>query len=157
LKEISRKTLIVGLGNSLSGDDGFGVQVIELLQYDGTGSLPGVSLVDAHTDLLNHVERFTEYDRVILIDAVLDPENKLGQPGRIVIHDEASFRSWTETSPSIHQMSPLLTVKLFRTLHPAATTQIILIGLLVDQITQSAHYATDERIAEAAATLHSLL
>jgi hydrogenase maturation protease len=157
LKEISRKTLIVGLGNSLSGDDGFGAQVIELLRRNGTESLPAVSLADAHTDLLNHLESFAEYDLVVLIDAVLDPERKLGQPGRIAVQDEASFESWQATSTSIHQMSPLLSVRLFRTLHPEATTQIILIALFVDQITHDPHYLTDKRVAEAAAAVQSLL
>jgi hydrogenase maturation protease len=157
LKEISKKTLIVGLGNSLNGDDGFGARVVELLRRNGTESPPAVSLVDAHTDLLNHLESFAAYDLVILIDAVLDPECKLGRPGRIAVQDEASFESWSAVSTGIHQMSPLLSVRLFRTLHPEATTQIILIALFADQITHASHYLTDKRIAEAAAAVLSLL
>ena len=80
-----QKTLLVGLGNPLSGDDGFGARVVELLQRNGTVILPDVSLVDAGTDLLNHIESFAEYDRVVLIDAILDPEASLACPACVLV------------------------------------------------------------------------
>jgi hydrogenase maturation protease len=153
----SPKTLILGLGNPLSGDDCFGPQVLELLHQNGTGSLPGISLIDAHTDLLNHLEDFAGCEHVLLIDTILDPENKLGQSGQIAVLNEAEFLSWSETSPSVHQMSPLLAVKLFRQLYPEAKTQITLIGLLVDQLTHAPIYATADRIHAAAATVQNCL
>jgi len=139
------KTLILGLGNPLSGDDCFGAQVLDLLHQNGTGSRPGVSLINAYTDLLNHIESFAEHDRVVLIDAILDPENKLGTTGQIVALPEEQFLSWSESSPSVHQMSPLLAVKLFRQLYPAAQTQISLVGLLVDQLAHEPRYAIVSR------------
>lgn len=153
----NRKTLIVGLGNRLIGDDRFGAQVLERLHQNGTDLLPGVSLTDAHTDLLNCLEDFPEYDLVVLIDAILDPESRLGPPGGIVPLDEEAFESWPETSQGVHQISPLLTVKLFRRLHPEAQTQIALVGLLVDQVTNAPRYLTDERIQEAAAAVQTFL
>jgi hydrogenase maturation protease len=149
--------LILGLGNPLSGDDGFGAQVLEFLHLDETGSQPGISLVDAHTDLLNHLESFVAHDRVVLIDAILDPEKKLGQTGQVVVLHEEKFRSWSEASPSVHQMSPLLAVKLFRQLYPAAQTQISLVGLLVDRLTHASRYATADRVREGAAAVRACL
>ena len=157
MKKASKKKLLVGLGNLLSGDDCFGIQVIGQLQKDRPKYMAGVSVVEAHTDLLNHIEDFSEYDCVVLVDAVLDPEKKLGEPGAVVTLDEEALQSFSEESHSVHQMSPLLAVKLFRTLHPEAQTQIFLIGLLVDQITHDLRYATAERIAEAAAGIHRML
>jgi hydrogenase maturation protease len=141
----------------LSGDDGFGPQVLELLHQNGMGSKPGISLIDAHTDLLNHLESFAGFDRVLLIDTILDPENKLGQSGQIVALKEEEFLLWSETSQSVHQMSPLLAVKLFRQLYPESKTQITLMGLLVDQLTRVPHYATADRIREAATKIPTLL
>jgi len=152
----SLRTLILGLGNPLSGDDGFGAQVLGLLHQSGAESPPGTSLVDAHTDLLNHIESFAAYDRVVLIDAILDPEGKLGAPGQIIMLHEEDFLSWSAISPGVHQMSPIMTVKLFRQLYPEARTRIVLVGLLVDQLTHSPHYATDDRIHEAAAAIANL-
>ena len=145
----AKKTLLVGLGNPLNGDDGFGPSVIERLRAAGLDKFPDVSLLDAGTDLLNHIENFSEHDRVLLIDAILDPEGKLGSPGRVELLEEKSFLSWSEESRGVHQMSPLLGVKLFRTLHPEARIQIYLLGLFVDQLSHSPLYLTEERIQQA--------
>jgi hydrogenase maturation protease len=142
------KILFVGVGNSLNGDDGFGPLVIENLRT-GARLKAGVTLVDAGTDLLNHIESFLNYDHVVLIDAVLDPEGKLGPPGRVVILGEESFPSWTEPSQGVHQISPLLGIMLFRTLHPEARVKIHLVSLLVDQLTHEPIYVTGKTIAEA--------
>jgi hydrogenase maturation protease len=159
LKERSgnKKALVLGLGNPLSGDDGFGALVLEFLSQHARDLEPDCTLIDAHTDLLNHIEDFLEYDRVILIDTVLDLEGKLGKPGRILVRGEEAFRCWPEESHGAHQMSPLLAVKLFRSLHPDAQTRITLVGLLVDQVAHEPRYATGSRIEEAAAAVQSLL
>ena len=157
MRQASRKILVAGLGNILSGDDGFGSRVLERLRRQATPLPPGVTAVDAHTDLLNHLEDFAAYDEVVLVDAVLDPENKLGEPGRIVVLKEATFLSWPESSQGAHQMTPLLAVKLFRALSPEAQTQFTLVGLIVDQLGSNPLYATEARIAEALAAVQSLI
>ena len=124
----SPKTLILGLGNPLSGDDGFGAQVLGFLHQEGTELPSHITLVDAHTDLLNHIESFADYDKVVLIDAILDVEGKMGKPGRIVVLCEEDFLSWSENSQSVHQMSPILALRLFRQLYPSAQTQISLVN-----------------------------
>ena len=146
-KAVSRKTLVLGLGNPLSGDDSFGIRALEALKQ--ALQSPDVVLADAGADLLNFIEDFPSYNRVVLIDTILDPDGKLGQPGSILVLDETKFFSWSEDSPSAHQITPLLGVKLFRTLHPEAQTKIILVGLVVDQLTHQIRHATDDRIEQA--------
>jgi hydrogenase maturation protease len=148
---------MLGLGNPLSGDDGFGPQVLDQLHQNETKLLPGATLIDAHTDLLNHIEDFAKYDCVLLIDAILDPEGKLGEPGKIVVVQEEKLQSLPEASQSVHQISPLLAVKLFRTLHPEAQTQFTLIGLIIDQLDFEPRYAIADRIAEAAAIIKDMV
>jgi len=97
-------------------------------------ALPHAELVDAHTDLLGLIDRFPAYERVVLVDAILDPAEKLGGPGSVVLVDEESMVAWPEASPSAHQFSPLLAVRLFRSLNPFATTRIFLVGLCVDRL-----------------------
>jgi hydrogenase maturation protease len=143
-----KKTIVIGLGNPLSGDDGFGPRVLELLEK--SASYPNVDFKDAHTDLLGEIENFSIYDRIFLIDAVLDPEKKLGQTGEIVLFDEEEFLSWPESSHDVHQMSPLLAVRLFRRLYPQTQVKIILAGLLVDHLEAVPVYATEAAIREAA-------
>jgi hydrogenase maturation protease len=146
----------VALGNPLNGDDGFGLRVLQQLQ--GADDLrPDVTLIDAGTDLLNHIESFFGYDRVVLIDAILDPEGKLASVGSVETVDEESFLSWSGESRSAHLLSPLTAIRLFRTLHPSAKTQILLLGLFVDRIMHSPLYMNDKRIEEAVAVIRFLL
>jgi hydrogenase maturation protease len=145
------------LGNPLSGDDRFGALVLELLRRGGRAKLPGISFVNAGTDLLNQVEDFPKYDQVVLVDAILDPQGKLGPPGQILRLDETALQSLPEASQSVHQVSPLLGIKLFRTLHPAVRTRITLIGLLVDRIGHTPSFSTEERILEAADEVEAVL
>ena len=115
--------LVVALGNPQQGADGFGPAVADRLRR--TRGLPdGVDLVDAHTDLLAHLERFAQYDRVVLVDAVLG-----GERGQVAVVDEETFAPWDERSPGSHSVSPLVAVKLFRQLHPASRTRILLVAL----------------------------
>jgi hydrogenase maturation protease len=153
----SKKTLVVGLGNPLSGDDSFGIHVLEYLQQHGSEPAPCLTLMDGHTDLLGRIEVFAEFDFVVIVDAVLDPEKKLGEPGRVVVFDEETFLSWPEASPSVHQVSPMLAIKLFRRLYPDSRTQIILVGLLVDQIRRAPCYLTDALVKAGADAVKSIL
>jgi len=152
------KWLVLGLGNRLVGEDGFGSAVIEMLR--GRPDLPAaVDLVDAHTDLLAQVETLASYDEVVLVDVVVggpgpprptheggpgppkpDVARRVGSgeggghAGEIAVVDEETFMRWPETSPSCHQISPLLAVKLFRALHPEAATRITLVALHADEL-----------------------
>ena len=152
------KWLVLGLGNRLVGEDGFGSAVIEMLR--GRPDLPAaVDLVDAHTDLLAQVEMLGAYDEVVLVDVVIgapgtpDPSGEGGpgppkpdvarraesgegggHAGAIAVVDEETFMRWPESSPSCHQISPLLAVKLFRALHPEAATRITLVALHADEL-----------------------
>jgi hydrogenase maturation protease len=146
-----KKVLIIGMGNPLSGDDGFGCRVLEILR--NSEPLPDTELQDAHTDLLGRLDHFAEYERVLLIDAILDPENKLGDAGRVLELEETEFLAWPELSESVHQMSPLLAVKLFRQLYPGSQVRITLIGLLVDRIGFDAHYSTDATVQQGVAKI----
>jgi hydrogenase maturation protease len=124
------KWLVLGLGNPLAGADGFGPAVIEHL--DAAGGLPaGVELIDAHTDLLGHLDEFAERDHVILVDAMLSADRS-----GIATFSEATFSTWDERSTGAHGMSAVMAVKLFRRLQePGRSPQprITLVALLVSE------------------------
>jgi hydrogenase maturation protease len=124
--------LVIGLGNPLSGDDAFGTCVIDRLRRDFPDSVLRVDFVDAHCDLLGQIDRFATYDRVVLVDAILDPHAQTGHSGDVIVMAEKTMQSLPESSGSAHQLSPLLTVKLFRSLNPEAATEILLVGLCTD-------------------------
>jgi len=63
-----KKTLIIGLGNILKGDDGIGVRVAEILSQR---ELPaGVAVEEVGTPGIDLMNRFEGWQKVILVDAV---------------------------------------------------------------------------------------
>jgi len=124
------KRLVVGLGNPLAGSDAFGSAVLVRLRE--RGALPaGVALLDAHTDLLGQIDTFLAYDDVVLVDAVMGA----GRAGNVAVFDERTFSSWPDSAASCHHLSPLLAVKLFRTLYPQAPTRLALVGFCTEEVT----------------------
>ncbi|MEQ1623497.1 MAG: hydrogenase maturation protease [Sediminibacterium sp.] len=77
MKHNENKTLILGIGNYLMGDEGVGVQTaLQLQELD----LPDyVEVVDGGTGGFHLLEYFENHEHVILIDATLGGE----QPGQI--------------------------------------------------------------------------
>jgi hydrogenase maturation protease len=134
MQRSGRSALIVALGNPLVGQDGFGASVLQALVHDD--EVPTLAdLVDAHTDLLGQIDRFRDYPLVVLIDAVLGAS----PVGAVSLFEEADLARWPDASPGVHQISPLLAVRLFRTLHPKAeTTCVVLVGLGVDRVERGA-------------------
>ena len=80
------KTLIIGLGNPILGDDGVGWRVAEniarLTENDPEVEVDCVSLGG-----LSLMERLTGFERTILIDAIFTGENPIGSINRIKIND----------------------------------------------------------------------
>jgi len=67
------KTLILGIGNTLLGDEGVGVHVVR--HIEATGPLPeNVTTLDGGTGAMVLLGPMQEVDRVILVDATLDGE-----------------------------------------------------------------------------------
>jgi len=72
------RTLILGLGNPLRRDDGVGIKVARSLREEG---IPAeVEVLEAATSGLDLLEIITEYERVIIVDAIVSGE---GLPGEI--------------------------------------------------------------------------
>ena len=138
------------MGNVLAGDDSFGGAVISRLR--GCEDRPaGVDLLDAGTDLLGHIETFATFDEVILVDAVVGAD----RPAGVSVFDERTAAAWLDDSPSVHQLSPLTALRLFRVLHPDAGTRITFVALCVDRLALGAA-VSDAVVAAGADTVTRL-
>ncbi len=146
MKTPRKKNLVIGLGSLLSRDDAFGPLVLDRIARTEQGRLQDTDLLGADTDLMGWVEEFTKHSRLILVDAVLDPEGQFGAPGDVVVLEEESFTALPESSPGAHQISPLTAIKLFRTLYPEARTQITLVACCTDRI--SFRTSDDDALAD---------
>jgi hydrogenase maturation protease len=73
------KTVVLGLGNILLGDEGVGVRVVEELER--SGGLPGVDLVDGGTAGFGLLSFFDGARLVVVVDAAADG----APPGTVTI------------------------------------------------------------------------
>jgi hydrogenase maturation protease len=110
-----KKTLVLGLGNILLGDEGVGVRVVERL--DALYRFPeGTQVMDGGTlalDLLPYVE---DTDRLVVIDAV-DMGAEPGSVVRIVDEQVPSFLS-IKVSPHQMGLADILSATRLRDLYP---------------------------------------
>lgn len=111
--EDNRKPVaVLGVGNVLYGDDGFGPRLIEALE-EGPPLPPGVDLIYAGPIGLELIEYLKDYRRVIIIDAA-----EMGiAPGEIRVFTPDDVRSMeTGAGLSLHSTDVLGTVKLAKAL-----------------------------------------
>lgn len=94
-----RKILILGVGNLLLRDDGFGVHLINSLQ--GTALPANVELLEAGTVSHQLIPRLHEIDHLIVIDVVEAGDT----PGSIFRFSPDDMKFPIEQKASLHQIS----------------------------------------------------
>ncbi len=94
-----RRTIVVGLGNPLLGDDGVGWQVVNALAARLAPLAPAVELDRLAVGGLTLMEHLVGFERAILVDALVGGESRLGDvsvrplaalEGRITAHLDSS-------------------------------------------------------------------
>jgi hydrogenase maturation protease len=109
------RTLVLGLGNELYGDDGIGIQVIRLLREESkknpAGDFQNVDLEECSLSGLALLDVIVGYDRLILIDTI---KREAPRPGRIQVLGEADIRA--VPGPSPHYVSVPQTIEIGRSL-----------------------------------------
>ena len=126
----TRRTLVLGIGNLLMGDEGIGVHAVRRLV---ASSLPeGVDVVDGGTGGFHLLSYFEEYGSIIMIDATMDgnppgtirtlkPKFASDYPKTLTAHD-IGLKDLVETA-AILEHSPditLITVSI-ETMQPMET------------------------------------
>lgn len=87
------RVAVVGIGNTLAGDDGAGIHVVRELRQRWSGG-PGVLFYELECDVLGVADLLPGLDRLIFVDAVAGTT-----PGEIVVTRDAP-RAF---APSFHQ------------------------------------------------------
>lgn len=90
------KTLVLGIGNSILGDDGVGAHAAQELA--GKIKDENIDVRDVSIDGLNLLELVLGYDKLVVIDAVLTEREKVGEVYR--------FRPENVYDPSRSAISP---------------------------------------------------
>src|SRR5512136_2732883 len=95
-----RGALVLGIGNVLWADEGFGVRAVEALH--AAYALPAeVELLDGGTQGLNLLEPVVSRAAVLVFDAI-----DFGlEPGSLRVLRDREVPAWTATKMSLHQQS----------------------------------------------------
>jgi hydrogenase maturation protease len=116
--DLGYSTLVLGLGNPLMGDDGFGLAVLEQMRH--RRDVPrSASLVDGGTWGMNLLPEIEQSGRLLLIDAV----NAKRRPGSIIRLERTELPRWLSLKISPHQvdLSEVLALAEFRGTLPEET------------------------------------
>jgi hydrogenase maturation protease len=117
----AREVLVLGIGNVLWADDGFGVRAVEAL-HDAYEAPDAVHLLDGGTQGLNLLDAVVSHAAVLVFDAI-----DFGlQPGSLRVLRDREVPAWSATKMSLHQQSfqDLLSITDLQGRFPARLTLI---------------------------------
>jgi hydrogenase maturation protease len=117
---VSPQIIILGIGNILYSDEGFGVRVIERLQ-EGYAFPDNVSIIDGGVLGMNLLGILAECDHLIVIDAV---RNK-SRPGTLVRLEGEEIPARIRAKNSLHQVDFLEALTLCQALEKVPETVIL--------------------------------
>jgi hydrogenase maturation protease len=92
------KTLILGIGNLLMGDEGVGVHAVQAALEQESWP-PDVTVLDGGTGGFHLLSYFQDYDRIIMVDATMD-----GQPSGTLATIRPRFASEFPRALSAHDI-----------------------------------------------------
>lgn len=124
------KTLLIGLGNPILGDDGVGWKVVENVKSE-LGADSQVSAACLSLGGISLMEHMIGYQRAILVDAFISDENV----GSVFVYqlDEIPNYSAFHVS-SAHDMTLQNAIELGRWMGAVLPTEIIVVGIATRRI-----------------------
>ncbi|MFH2218572.1 MAG: HyaD/HybD family hydrogenase maturation endopeptidase [Pseudomonadota bacterium] len=116
----SKKIVILGIGNILFCDEGFGVRVIERL-FETYDFPENVSVVDGGVLGMNLLGVMSEADHLIVVDAI---KNK-GEPGSLYRFERTHLPERIRTKSSLHEVDFLEALTMCQILDTVPETVIV--------------------------------
>lgn len=114
-------TVVIGIGNILLKDDGFGVHCVRAMEEEG--KFAGVPLVDGGTSTLDLLGYFLDYTRVIVIDCL-----RAGlSPGTVYRLKPDDLEGYRREHLSLHDVQVLDVLQMARLM--GKNPEVILFGV----------------------------
>ena len=95
------KTIILGIGNPLLGDDGVGVHIARQLKTHISD--PQITIDESYTGGLNLLDLIRGYDRALLIDTIYRKEQTIGTVERYTLSDLPTTHSCNPHDTSLSE------------------------------------------------------
>lgn len=137
------KTIVLGVGNQILGDDGVGVHIANELKKHINN--PNITIDEAITGGMNLLDLILGYDKAIIIDAVKTENGDNGEVIRVPIND---FTTMHSCNP--HDVSLIEAIKMAKKMGEDRIPQeIIVIGVLMKKMPCEFGEKLSKKIAEA--------
>ena len=122
------KTIILGVGNHILGDDGVGIHVVNELKKQIQN--PDITIDEAVTGGMNLLELLLGYDKAIIIDAVKTENGETGEVKRIPL---SNFSTMHSCNP--HDVSLIEAIEMAKKLgEDRIPKKIIVVGIMMKKI-----------------------
>lgn len=144
---------VIGLGQSLRGDDAVGLAAVRRWQekYPGTANRPGLHTETSELPGLSLLDLLEEAQAAVIVDAV----HSSARPGTLHCLGPDDLSAFTTDTSSAHGWGVAETLQLGQKLFPTlASCRITLIGIEIGQVEMGAGLSPEiERVLEAACDL----
>jgi hydrogenase maturation protease len=130
------KTLVLGIGNTLLGDDGVGVYAARELAKKISDE--NVTIMDTAIDGLNLLDVIRKYERMIVIDAILDD---LDEAGTIFRLTQDQIPPPSSSGASSHNLNLATTLKIGNNIFPGEMPREVVVFAVASQ---NVDYVTEE-------------
>ncbi|MBA7603489.1 Hydrogenase 2 maturation protease [subsurface metagenome] len=132
------KTLILGLGNPILGDDGVGLRVASALE--GRLNRPEITVMEASVAGLDFLDLLAGYDRAIIIDAI---QTKAGKAGQVYRLEPEAFDA-TRHASTPHDVNFATALELGKRLGLPLPQQIVIFAIEVENVSSFSEECTPE-------------
>jgi len=126
------KTLILGIGNSILGDDGIGVYVARELAREIKDK--DIDVEDAGAAGLNLLELIVGYDKVVIIDAIMIGDGEVGEIYRL---EPENFVKTVHSATSPHNANLATAVEIGKkSLIEQMPREIVVFAVSIQEVTE---------------------
>ena len=116
------RTLVLGIGNSILGDDGVGVRVAQAVASKIKDD--SIDVMDVNVDGLNLFDFILGYDRLVVIDAIVTEDGEIGEIYRLK-PEQIYIPSGSNISP--HHYTLASTIEIGNRLFPREIPQDVVV------------------------------
>jgi len=126
------KTLILGIGNPLLGDDGIGFHIAQELTKEIKDE--NIDVKDTSLDGLNLLELIVGYDKVIIIDAIMTEDGEVGEIYRL---KPENFVKTVHFTTSLHNVNLATAIEIGRKfLTEQMPEEIVVFAVNIQEVTE---------------------
>ncbi|TET41532.1 MAG: hydrogenase maturation protease [Dehalococcoidia bacterium] len=136
------KTLVLGIGNPILGDDGVGFHVIQELLHKAADTSPDIDIKDASISGLSVLDLIVGYDKVVLVDAIKTDSGEAGEVYKLRPED---FTSTVHLTTSAHDTNLATAIKIGNEFaREQMPKEIVIFAIEVEEVTRFTEEMTEK-------------